>query len=211
MALPELSAPPFDTPLQLAPGDMLQKGWALIKPQIVIIDVVMLVAGVVSWGLHKVPLAGAALALVWQVVIGSGLYFYLWRACRGEPASVGDILVPIQDKAGGVIIVTLLNGLAVVIGLVFLIVPGLYLAVALALALPFVVLTTLSATDALSLSWKVVNHHLVDFIVLGLVVLAMNLGGALLFGLGLLVTIPVTLGIQMAILTQLLQPATPAT
>ena len=210
MPLPDLPPPAIDTPLLLAPGDMIQKGWNFIKPQLVVVDIIIIVAAAVSFALHHIPLAGAALAFVWQIVICSGLYYYLWRAGRGEPASFGDMLVPLQDKAGGVIVVSLLSGLAVILGLVLLIVPGLYVGIALSLSLPLVVLTTVSATDAISLSWKIVNHHLVDFIVLGLVVLAMNLGGALLLGLGLFVTVPVTLGIQLVILTQLLQPATTA-
>ena len=146
MALPDLPPPSIDTPLQLAPGDMIQKGWQLIKPHLVVVDVILIVAAIVSVALRYVPFAGAALGLVWQIVIASGLYLYLWRATHGENPTFGDLFVPLQDKAGGVIVVTLLNGLAVVVGLILLIIPGLYVAIALSLAMPFVVLTTLSAT-----------------------------------------------------------------
>src|ERR1039458_328332 len=98
MPLPELAPPKFDTPLQLAPGDMIQKGWQLIKPQLVMVDVILIAAAVVSFALHHVPFAGFALSFIWQIAISSGLFYYLWRACRGESVSFGDLLLPLQDK-----------------------------------------------------------------------------------------------------------------
>jgi uncharacterized membrane protein len=207
VSLPELAPPHADTPLRLAPGDMIREGWIFIKPHLAVVIVVGVVSAVIAFVLHHVPLAGVALSFVWQIVVGSGLYNYLWRAGRGETASVADLFTPIQDKAGGVIVVSLLTLIAIIIGVVFLIIPGLYVAVALSLALPLVTLTTLGAADAMALSWHIINRHLVDFIVLALVVMAMNFAGALLFGLGLFVTLPITFGIQLVVLTQLLLPA----
>ena len=74
MPLPELAPPSVDTPLQLAPGDMIQKGWQFIKPHLVVVIVVSLVSVVIGVVLQRIPLAGTALGMVWNITIGAGMY-----------------------------------------------------------------------------------------------------------------------------------------
>ncbi len=211
MALPNLPLPSPDTALQLAPGDLLKAGWDFIKPHILVVDAVIIGSMILNIALGRIPIIGAILSLVINIFIHPGLLYYLWRAKVGETPSVGDLLVPMQDKAGGIFIVWLAVVAAIIVGCILLIIPGLYLGIALSLALPLVTLTSASVSDALGLSWKIVNKHLGDFIVLTLLIIVLNIGGAILLGIGLFLTLPLTIGIFMVVLGQLLQSTNAAT
>jgi uncharacterized membrane protein len=76
------------------------------------------------------------------------------------------------------------------IGLVLLVVPGVYLASRLFLAPTLVIDEELEPVAALQRSWELTDGALVEILVLGLFVLGINILGAIPVGLGLLASIP---------------------
>jgi uncharacterized membrane protein len=91
------------------------------------------------------------------------------------------------------ILASLLFILAIVLGLILLILPGLYLAVRLGFY-KFIVVEhpTMSATDALKESMRVTKGHFWKIIGFILAAIILNILGAMVFLVGLVITIPVT-------------------
>src|SRR5882672_11523375 len=87
----------------------------------------------------------------------------------------------------------LVAGLLVGVGLVFCILPGIYLAVAWKFTLPLVMDRHLQFWDAMEVSRKVVTKQWWGLFGLILVSALLNMAGVLLCCVGLFVTMPVTL------------------
>ena len=87
---------------------------------------------------------------------------------------------------------TLLYSLLVGIGLIFFIVPGLYIGVACQFTPYLIIDRKLGPIEALKESARLTKGSRWGLLFLGLSMVALNILGSLLFGLGLLVTIPIS-------------------
>ena len=126
-----------------------------------------------------------------QLIIGLGLMFVYLRVFDGEHTEPLDIFDPLPLFWGyaGVMILYMLG---VGLGLVLLVVPGVILAAGWSLAHYVVIETNSNPVDALKLSWKKTEGHKLNIVLFGLIACVANFLGMLLFGLGLLITLPVT-------------------
>lgn len=150
--------------------------------------VAYIIVGVASF----IPFIGT----VANIFLGPALYFgFAWvtqKIIRKEPIENFQeffhgfqVLVPLM-------LVGLLSGLFTIIGFAFLIIPGIYLAVAYKWASYIAVFENKETWPALELSRKLISKNWWGFFGLAVLLGLLNIGGALLLGLGLLVTIPVT-------------------
>ncbi len=92
---------------------------------------------------------------------------------------------------GPLVIAGVLVGLAVLFGFVFLIVPGIYLAVALSWTDMMVAFQKVDAVEAISISRKVISRQWFSVLGFYLICILIVIAGALALGVGLLVAIPV--------------------
>jgi uncharacterized membrane protein len=92
------------------------------------------------------------------------------------------------------LVVGLMATVLTIVGAVLLIIPGLYLAVSYMFAKELVIDRRLDFWEALELSRRTVHRHWVGFFGFLLLLGLLNLVGAMLFGVGLLFTIPMTFG-----------------
>lgn len=90
------------------------------------------------------------------------------------------------------IITHILTGLITAAGIYLLVLPGIYFAVAYFLAIPFLVNRPFGFWQAMEASRLIITRKWGSFALLILILMVMNLLGALLFGIGLLFTIPFT-------------------
>jgi uncharacterized membrane protein len=90
------------------------------------------------------------------------------------------------------LLLSLVAGLFIGIGTILLLVPGVYLAVAYMFASNLVVDRRLDFWPAMELSRRTINPRWFGYFAFMLLVALLNLAGALLLGLGLLVTIPLS-------------------
>lgn len=134
-------------------------------------------------------LASIALAFV-SFVISTGFTLIALKLARGEEARLGDLLPP-GELLWRYLLVSILVGVIVVAGIILLIIPGIYFAVRLSMA-NYLVLEGSGVREALHKSGKMTDGskwHLLGFFV---VLILVNIVGALLLGVGLLVSVPVT-------------------
>lgn len=88
---------------------------------------------------------------------------------------------------------TILQGIIVIIGLILLIIPGIVAGLMLSLSQLLVVDKEFGPIETLKESYRLTKGHLLQLFLFGLAFIGINLVGALLLFVGLLVTVPVTL------------------
>ncbi len=129
-----------------------------------VVAVITLVLGFLLGGVGVTGDGGLG-ALILELVIIAVLYPFLAgvilvgvrRAC-GAPIAFGQLTAH-YDETLRIVGLTLLMGLLIAIGIVLLILPGIYLGVAYTFALPLMVDHRMSIWDAMETSRKVVTKH----------------------------------------------------
>lgn len=136
--------------------------------------------------------------LVWLISIAvgafviGGFYRMALKQLNGESIAPGDIFSA-SDVMPALVIASLLSSIAIGIGALLCIIPGLILASLLMLATPLIVDKNASAVEALSQSFNTLKPHIGGSLVFLLAIAGINILGALLCGLGLLVSVPVSI------------------
>jgi predicted Ser/Thr protein kinase len=168
-------------------GSCLERGWALVKSDF------WPIVGVTALILLLVQAAtSTAIGIVAGGPLMGGLWLYFLKRVRGEHAGVETGFVGFQLAFPQLFLVGLLSVGLTVLGFLCLILPGIYLSVAWMFAFLLVVDQGMKFWPAMELSRKVVTRHFWPFFGFWLVLLLMNLGGALLCGIGLFLTLPIT-------------------
>ena len=134
--------------------------------------------------------------LVWGPLFG-GMYLYLLKKIRGEKATVETVFSGFSHRFLHLFLGGFATGLLTWLGFICCIIPGIYLAVAWTFTLPLIVDKKLDFWSAMELSRKVVTKHWFHFFFFGIFALLYFFLGALAFGVGLFVTIPLVLASLM--------------
>ncbi len=124
-------------------------------------------------------------------VLGAGFYIVAFNIVKNRPKSFGDFFRGFNNFLQ-IFLVNLVGGLLTALGLVLLILPGIYLAVAYWFAILYVVEKRMGFWAALEASRKLITKKWFSFFGFGILLLLLNLGGVLACVVGLLVTIPLT-------------------
>lgn len=187
-----VEAPP-PLPALINPGEYLKTGWGLFK---------------------QYPLGFIGFTLVYGLVLvvisyprGIG---WLAAAAVHEPLVAGVIIVAaklLQEKKPGfgdflggfqfryffpLVLLGLISRVFITVGLLLLIVPGLYLAVGYIFAAPLVIDRRLDFWPAMEESRRFVTPRWFSIFAFALLLVLVNLAGLLALGVGLLVSIPVS-------------------
>jgi uncharacterized membrane protein len=147
-------------------------------------------------GIFIVVLVNIVSAPVYMVLM-AGLMKYFLKLIRGEPATIGDAFSGFGPAIGQLVLLGLVTNALMLIGFALCIIPGIFLQVAWLFSVPLVIDRRMKFWDAMELSRKMVcKHWFIVFaflIVYGLVTLA----GVIACCIGILVTIPISLGAWM--------------
>jgi uncharacterized membrane protein len=180
-------------------GAALDFGWNTFKANAVFLLSVYLAAAFVP-----------ALIAWADEVLGGRMDFAMWLAqvFVSLVIEVGLIKIALKFETGQItefahlydgigrvpnmFVVAVLGGAAVVAGFVFLIVPGIIIALRLMFA-PFIVVDQQAGPIvALQKSWEITRGFTLDLFLFALAVFGINLLGCILFGVGIFVSAPVT-------------------
>jgi uncharacterized membrane protein len=119
----------------------------------------------------------------------AGYYIVAQRIRQGKKVEISDFFRSL-DKFVPLLILHLLISLLVVLGLMLLILPGIYLAISYLFAHFFVWFYDLEPSEALRMSRKTVSGNFGQILLLCLILGGINLLGILAFGVGILLTLP---------------------
>lgn len=204
---PPMSPPSIEQPPQLSVGDALSYGWnkfrGNIGPWILIALISVVVNGVVNFvfggfDTTKITASTAILSIVGLVVsFVVGVLFqaaYIRGALEeidGRKPRLGEFFR--WSNLGVVFGLAIVVGLIVTVGLVIVIVPGLVLLYLTWYAVTFAIDRGDGLGAALSNSFRLTGQNVGKLLPLAIVCALLNVVGALLCLVGLLVSIPVTL------------------
>lgn len=177
-------------PVQIA--NYLSEGWKLFiaNPGLPILYTLILV--VLTW----IP-AGSIVVGLLSGPIAAGYYLALRKQVFGRPVQFGDYLQGFNNPVQ-LILVGIVGNLLIGIGAVLLLLPGIYLAVSYLFAVLLVADRNMEFWPALETSRKFITRQWLLFFVLALLLFAINSAGALLFHVGLLLTVPFTTATLLA-------------
>ena len=190
--------------------DVITEAWTLLKPEVGMWIAAALIYGAISGALNGVQnVVGLAipdkesapfllLSLGFSVVgtmigglLGAGLFKMAIHHVRTGKADISQMF-SVFDSVGAIIAATLLTTLAILLGVIACIIPGIIAALGLAMTTPVVVDQKVDAIEAIKRSWAAMKPNLGAFFVLCLVLFIINIGGFCACLIGLLFTIPLT-------------------
>ena len=133
-------------------------------------------------------LFGLAYLLLLLKPIDYGSAFVFLKAVRGDQFEVKDIFSPFEniERYLNVILAELLKSAIIVIGLFFLIVPGIIFACKLAFVKYLVLDRNMGAVEAVKESWNMTKGYAVDIFLLGLIAIPLGIAGFIMMFVGII-------------------------
>lgn len=178
----------------LSIGGCLERSWNLLKANFwplvgstFVLFVVMMIA-------QSIPLLGLLVSLLLTGVFYGGLYLYYLKKIRGQSAELGDVFSGFSLAFLPLMLATLVSSLLTMVGLLLLILPGIYLAVSYAFAYMLVIDKRLEFWAAMEVSRRVITaqwFRMFALILLGALIACLGVIGLFI---GVFVTIPILVG-----------------
>ena len=168
-------------------GTYIRRGWEIFQENIGMFIGYTLITIAISVAAAFIPFG----SLLVSGPLTAGFYIVANKISKGEPYEFGtffkgfDFFIPL-------LLWTLIGGIFIALGLVALIVPGIYLAVAYTFVPLFIVFGKIEFWDGMEFSRKLVTKKWWDIFGFVLLLILINMAGALAFLVGLLFTIPLT-------------------
>ncbi|MAZ67315.1 hypothetical protein CL652_00920 [bacterium] len=180
--------------------EAFQFGWRRFKERplflIGLFILTTIISGVTGFVAEKVGDGGVGTAVnlidfAIQVILGMGMTLILLRVYDQVDTDYTDLLEPLH-LFWKYLAMTILVLVVVFVGFVLFIIPGIIAGIALAFASYLVIDRNLGPVEALKESMRITHGHRWNLFIFGLSVFFINIFGALFFGVGLIVTIPVS-------------------
>ncbi|PSN17377.1 hypothetical protein C7271_18050 [filamentous cyanobacterium CCP5] len=185
-------------------GAYFSRGWEIFKQfapgfigYVILLGVIGIVLGLLPAPLGNRGAEGGTglLPFIYQVfiapVLSAGFYIVAFQIARNRSPEFSDFFRGF-NRYLPIFLVSLISGLLIVIGIILLIIPGIYLAVSYLFSLLLVIDKNMSFWNAMETSRRLVSKKWFSFFGLLIVLTLLNIAGAIVFGLGLLVTFPLT-------------------
>ncbi len=181
-------------------GEAIRYGWHTTRAHSALVFkvVLTLLALEVANSVVQKVLEGTALGLLASIVLtvlsfvlGIGATRMVLHIAHGKHATYAELIPPttlIWPYLGA----SILAGLSVIGGLILLIIPGIIVAVRLSMV-RFIVVEGAGIRESLNKSWAMTRGHTLNLLGLFLVLILLNILGAIALMVGLLVSMPVSM------------------
>lgn len=167
----------------------LKEGWELFLPNAVNLIVATLILVVAQFAAHFIPLAGF---LVAGPLMG-GMFLVIMDIMEGTPFNAMRIFDGFTKHLVPLVLVGILTSIFTMVGFVLLVIPGFIVMGLYLFPYLFVVDEGMDFWPAMETSRKIGMDNLVQVALMAVALAVLNLAGALLLGIGLLATIPLSL------------------
>jgi uncharacterized membrane protein len=179
-----------------APGTVLNPevisvyshGWNKLWKPFWILLLMLIIIGAVSAIANFIPFVGFLLGLFLSNPLNYGMSFAYLKAARGETVDINDQFSIFQNY-WNVFLASLLTGIIVCVGFIFLIIPGIYLACKLAFVPYLVMDKKLQVIDALKVTWKMTDGYFWQVFLVYLLAIPIVIAGVICLGVGVIVAV----------------------
>ncbi|OOG71742.1 hypothetical protein [Algoriphagus sp. A40] len=172
--------------------ESLKKGWEMFKAQplnsVAFAMLIFSIQGISTLYLEDFSLL---VSIIISPPMTAGFFLVANRISRGVEVQFSNYFDGFSYW-GIVIVTSLISGILTFFGILALILPGIYLAVAFMFAIPFALYSGTDFWTSLELSRKLITINWWKFFGFVIVLLVFNILGLLCFIVGILVTIPVS-------------------
>lgn len=175
-------------------GSCLERGWNLLKANFwpivgttFVLFIVMLIA-------QSVPFLGLLVSLLLTGVFYGGMYFFYLKKIRGQPAELGDAFAGFSLAFLPLMLASIVSSLLTTLGLLLLILPGIYLAVSYAFVYLLIIDHKLEFWCAMEVSRRVVTAQwwrVFGLMILGGIIAILGILGLII---GVFITMPILIG-----------------
>jgi len=180
-------------------GAALSRGLDLLKTDYWTFVGVTLVMTIVIAAVNFIPIAGL---LLYGPLVG-GLEYYFVRKLRGERPELGDCFIGFNSMTGALLLGSLVSIVLTVVGLVCLILPGLYLYIAYKFTYLLILDHKLDFWPAMEVSRRIITANwFMMFLLLIVAAIASSLGTIILI-IGVVLTAPFFYAVMAAAYEQL--------
>ncbi len=200
-------------------GEAIGFGWETMKKNfaffigvLIVVFVIQAVPQLIANQAQNAPAIGLLFSLigfVLQLILSMGLIRIALKFVDGQQPEFGD-LFGATSYFFSFLIASILYGLMVAVGMIFLIVPGIVLAIIFLMYQYAIVDQGLGPLEALRRSAALTHGVRWDLFLFGLLLFGINLLGALALGIGLFVTVPTTMVALAYVYRQLDRQTAPA-
>ena len=170
-------------------GDYISRGWELFKMNaggfVGFTLIYCLVAGVAN----AIPVLGTLIQLAIGAPLLAGFFIVARKLAHDEPVEFSDFFKGfehITQLVLGNLVVTIF----VIVGLILLVLPGIYLAIAYSFVMMVIVFEKIEFMKAMEVSRKVITKNWWNFFLMAFVFAGIAILGILALGVGLLAAIP---------------------
>ena len=188
----------------------VRRGWKLLRANFwpfvgitaLLMALLSFAASVGGNALHRGPAGNSSgpittvfALLIFGPLLG-GLFLYVLKKIRGEKATIETVFSGFSKRFLHLFLAGFVTALLEWVGILFIL-PGIYLVIAWAFAVPLVADKQLDFWSAMETSRKVITKHWWKFLGFALVSILLLFLGALAFGFGIFVTIPLVVASWM--------------
>ena len=162
-----------DTPGTISPdlSSVFGYAWGQMRKyflELFIITIVVSLLSIPTWGMSIADEVGAPFgfilffpALLYSIFIFGpiefGAYYAFLKAARNEKVQLEDVFIVFKNYVN-VMVASLLSGILILVGIVFCIVPGIFIACKLAFVPFLVVENNMDAVEAIKKSWNLTDN-----------------------------------------------------
>lgn len=177
--------------------DNFRKGWKLMKDNfIILLGIVVLIVAIeilVSildrQGAFLEGILPIIIAFFFSAPLNIGANWVALRLIRKEKQDVGNVFDVFKTNYWNAVLASFLTAVFVILGLVLLIIPGIYIAIRLAFVSYLIADKKMEAMDAIRKSWKMTKGYEGTILLMILLGILIILGGLIILGVGAIVSI----------------------
>jgi len=173
-------------------GSCFSRGWQLVQRHFWLTVGASFLIVLISIVIELIPILGWFAGLVFSFVFWGGVDWMFLKLIRGEKSGLGDAFAGFSIGFVQLMLASIVSQLLFGVGLLLLILPGIYLLVAWFFFTPLLVMDKrLEFWPAMELSRKVVTRHWWQFFGLLLLQLLVLLAGLIALGVGVFIALPI--------------------
>ena len=155
----------------------------------------VIISAIISFVFKDAGFVAFIISLLYSLIVGSAIELgwlnVVLSLADAKKVKISDFLF-FNKGTLNYIVATIISSILVFLGLLLFIIPGIYIGLRLSMFRLLIVDKKLGIFESLSTSWKITEKQTLNLFVISFIFGIINLYGLLTFGIGLLITAPLT-------------------